>query len=414
MKTIISTLLLAGLTYTTTAQVKPVAVNNLEHRIDQFAARKIASGEITGTTILVLKDGKTIYNKSFGYADADTKKPMQNDNIYRVASFTKAVTSVAALMLLEEGRFRLDEPVSKYIPAFAQTKVLHTFNAADSSYTTHPLARPITIRDIMTHTSGIDYGAISNDPRIQAIFRKAGLTVGIGTHGSLKDFIDKVAAAPLVHQPGEAFTYGLNVDVLGRLVEIWSGQTLEQFFQQRLFTPLGMKDTYFQLPPSKANRLVTLQEKGSHSLQKITHPIWESTDPMYPLDTTIFFSGGGGLTSTAADYSRFLLMLQEGGTVNGHHFLSPATIALFTSNQLMGNANNDAFQFGLGVAVISQRNKHMLPVSVGSFYWCGAFNTHYWVDPAKKIIGIILTQEHLPEDFFGLGQNLQHMVYGAL
>ncbi|RAJ75090.1 CubicO group peptidase (beta-lactamase class C family) [Chitinophaga dinghuensis] len=414
MKTIISTLLLAGLTYTTTAQVKPVVANQLEHQIDQFATRKISTGEITGTTILVLKDGKPIYNKSFGYADTDTKKPMQNDNIFRVASFTKAVTSVAALMLLEEGRFRLDEPVSKYIPAFAQTKVLDTFNAADSSYTTKPLARPITIRDIMTHTSGIEYGAISYDPRIHAIFSKAGLTVAIGTHGSLEDFINKLAAAPLIHQPGEAFTYGLNVDVLGRLVEIWSGQTLEQFFQQRIFTPLGMKDTYFHLPASKANRLVTLQEKGSHGLQKITHPIFESTDPMYPLDTTTFFSGGGGLSSTAADYARFLLMLQEGGTVNGHHFLSPATIALFTSNQLMGNANSDAFQFGLGVAVISPRNKHMLPISVGSFYWCGAFNTHYWVDPAKKIIGIILTQEHLPEDFFGLGQNLQHMVYGAL
>ncbi|MBV8255292.1 MAG: beta-lactamase family protein [Chitinophaga sp.] len=414
MKTIITSLLLAGASYTATAQVNPDAVINMATKIDQFVARKMSSGEITGTTILVLKDGQPIYNKSFGYADVATRKPMRNDNIYRIASFTKAVTSVAALMLLEEGRFRLDEPVSKYIPAFAKTTVLNTFNEADSSYTTKPLARPITIRDIMTHTSGIEYGAISNDPRIQAIFAKAGLTVGIGTHGSLKAFIDKVAAAPLAHQPGETFTYGLNVDVLGYLVEIWSGQSLEQFFQERIFKPLGMKDTYFHLPKAKADRLVTLQEKGGHGLQKITHPIFESTDPMYPLDEATFFSGGGGLSSTAADYARFLLMLQEGGTANGHHFLSPATIALFTSNQLMGNANNDAFQFGLGVAVISPRNKHMLPISVGSFYWCGAFNTHYWVDPAQKIIGILLTQEHLPEDFFGLGQNLQHMVYGAL
>lgn len=414
MKTIISALLLAGLSYTATAQVKPAAVKNLEHQIDQFADRKITAGDITGTTILVLKDGVPVYNKSFGYADVATRKPMRNDNIYRIASMTKAVTSVAALMLLEEGRFRLDEPVSKYIPAFANTAVIDSYNAADSSYTTKPLARPITIRDIMSHTSGIEYGAISQDPKMRAIFAKAGLTVGIGTHGSLKTFIEKIAAAPLAHQPGEAFTYGLNTDVLGYLVEIWSGQTLEQFFQQRIFTPLGMHDTYFHLPASKADRLVTLQQRGSHGLEKIIHPIFESTDPMYPLDAATQLSGGGGLSSTATDYSRFLLMLAEGGTLNGHHFLNPATIALLTSNQLMGSANSDGFQFGLGVAVISPRNKNMLPISVGSFYWCGAFNTHYWVDPSKKIIGIILTQEHLPEDFFGLGQYLQNLVYGAL
>ncbi|SHK97657.1 CubicO group peptidase, beta-lactamase class C family [Chitinophaga jiangningensis] len=386
----------------------------LNIRIDQFAARRLASGAMTGAHILILQDGKVLYNKAVGYADVVTQTPLRTDHIFRIASQTKAITSVAALMLLEEGCYRLDDPLQKHIPAFKDAAVLDMYNETDGTYTTRPAARPITVRDLFTHTSGIGYGLISEDPRMNAIYAKSALGFVFGTHEKLKAVVEKIASLPLRHHPGEAFTYGLNTDILGYLVEIWSGQTLEQFFQERIFDPLEMHDTHFHLPQEKEHRLVTLQQRVEGQLQKVKGMLFNGVDPQYPTDPGTIHSGGGGLSSTAEDYAQFLLMLEAGGTYKGHRFLSPATIAQLRLNHLTGSANTDQLQFGLGVAVITPRTQHLVPAGIGTIYWGGAFNTKYWQDPVSKIIGIILTQEYLPEDYNALRENLQQVVYGAI
>ncbi|MBV7531584.1 serine hydrolase [Chitinophaga sp. sic0106] len=383
-------------------------------RIDEFANRRLVSGAMTGAHILILQKGKVMYNKAVGYADVASGTPMRTNHIFRVASQTKAVTSVAALMLLEEGCYRLDDPLHKHIPAFKDTAVLDTYHEKDGTYTTLPARRPITIRDLFTHTSGIGYGGISEDPRMNAIYAKSGLGFVFGTHESLQTLVGKLAALPLLHHPGDAFTYGLNTDILGYLVELWSGQTLEQFFQERIFDPLDMHDTHFHLPLEKEHRLVTLQQRIDGKLQKVNGLLFNGVDPQYPTDPHTIHSGGGGLSSTAMDYAQFLLMLESGGTYKGHRFLSPATIAQMRVNHLTGSANTDQLQFGLGVAVISPRTQHLVPAGIGTIYWGGAFNTKYWQDPESGIIGIILTQEYLPEDFNSLRENLQQVVYGAV
>src|SRR3954464_1294250 len=222
-------------------------------RIDKVVQQAVDSGWIPGCVTFIARNGQIVYNKAFGYADVESKTKMQADNIFRIASQTKAITSVALMMLFEEGKFLLDDPVSKYIPAFANPKVLDKFNEQDSSFTTVPAKREVTIRDLLTHTSGIDYALIGS-PQMKAIYAKANLSPGFGSDTmKLVNMVNKLGTMPLGHQPGEKWTYGLNVDVVGRLVEILSGMPLDQFFRQRIFQPLGMTDTYFYLPENKYN-----------------------------------------------------------------------------------------------------------------------------------------------------------------
>ncbi len=211
----------------------------------------VDSGWIAGATAFIARDGKIVYDKAFGVSDLEAGTPMQTDNIFRIASQTKAIVSIAAMTLFEEGKFLLDDPVSKYIPEFANQQVIATFNEKDTTYTTIPAKREVTIRHLLTHTSGIDYAGIGS-PVMRAIYAKAGISPGFGSN---KDVIGEemkdLGKLPLAHQPGERFTYGLNVDVLGYLIEIWSGKSLDQYLRERLFEPLGMNDTYFYLPPEK-------------------------------------------------------------------------------------------------------------------------------------------------------------------
>lgn len=204
-------------------------------RIDKIAEQLLNQNKIAGASILLLKNNTIVYNKAFGFADISTKKTMKTNSIFRIASQTKAITSVGAMMLFEEGKFLLDEPVSKYIPTFKNPKVLVSFNQKDSSYTTKPASREITIRDLFRHTSGITYPVFSIDERLNAIYAKAGIATGIGSKGILKEEVIKLSNMPLLHNPGEAFTYGLNIDVLGYLIEIWSGKKLEVFLKERIF-----------------------------------------------------------------------------------------------------------------------------------------------------------------------------------
>jgi CubicO group peptidase (beta-lactamase class C family) len=388
-------------------------------RIDTFVQQQIRNQHITGATVLVMYKGKAVYNRAFGFADVAAKTPMQTDNIFRIASQTKAITSLAVMMLWEEGKFLLDAPVSRYIPAFKTPSVLKDFNPADSSYTSVPATREITIRDLLRHTSGIDYAGITGDARMRAIYAKAGVRTGIGTKGTVKANVERLAALPLKHNPGEAFTYGLNTDVLGYLVEIWSGMPLNEFCSRRIFAPLGMHDTYFHLPASKAGRLVAVQQRGKDGiLTKVTGPIFDGVDPLYPLDTTVYPSGGAALSSTTADYAKFLQLLINKGQYNGQRLVSAATIDLMLRNQLQnipapGMAPD--FQFGLGVAVVTPRNHYLYPDHIGSFWWGGVLNTHYWADPEAELCGLIYTQEYQPGSYNDdLAFYLRALVYGAL
>ena len=377
-------------------------------RIDATLNEYIDKGRIAGAIALIVRDGKVVYHQAFGYDNIDTKTKLSKDAIVRVASQTKGITSTAVMMLYEEGKFLLDEPISKYIPAFKSPVVLDKFNETDSSFTTIPSKREITIRDLLTHTSGISYSGIGTK-EANAIYAKNKITNGIGTpDAQLADFINNLAKMPLMHQPGERFTYGLNTDVLGYFVELVSGKPLDVFFQERIFTPLGMNDTYFYLPEAKYNRLATLyaEDKDRKMIQA------EEAFQNYPKQKGKFFSGGGGLSSTALDYAQFLQCLLNHGNLNGKDILSPAIVRLMTSNQI-GDSNVGYRKFGLGFALATVKEAARLPVSEGNFEWGGIFGTSYWADPKENLIGIILTQKY-PNSYGDLNEKYRVLVYQAL
>lgn len=387
-------------------------------RIDKIAEQLLIQKKIAGATVLLLKNNKVVYNKAFGFADIATKKTMETNSIFRIASQTKAITSVAAMMLFEEGKFLLDEPVSKYIPTFKNPKVIVEFNPKDSSYTTKPAAREITIRDLFRHTSGITYPVFSIDDRFNAIYAKAGIATGIGSKGILKEEIIKLSNMPLLHNPGEAFTYGLNTDVLGYLIEIWSGKKLDIFLKERIFEPLDMSDTYFSLPKEKENRLVSVYQNANTKLEKVKTSIYEGNEINYPITKGIYTSGGAGLSSTTADYARFLQLLLNKGEYNHKRLIGQKTIVLIMENQLNNkvkiNGMDEDFQFGLGFGLVTEQNKYLYSSSVGTFYWGGAFNTHYWADPKEGLIGLIFTQEYMPESYWDLGLLFKNAIYSSL
>jgi CubicO group peptidase (beta-lactamase class C family) len=357
-------------------------------RIDKMLQQCIDSGWISGAVGLIARDGKIIYHKAFGISDIGTNKKMVQDNIFRIASQTKAITSIAAMMLFEEGKFLLDDPVSKYIPEFAHPQVVDKYNEQDTTYTVVPARREVTIRDLMTHTSGIDYAGIGS-ARMRAIYAKAGIPGGFGTDKMiLGDKMKALGRLPLAHQPGERFTYGLNVDVLGYLVEIWSGEKLDQYFKKHIFEPLGMNDTYFYLPQSKINRLVKVntEDKKRHVIEM------SQGNVNYPLLNGTYFSGGAGLSSTIKDYAIFLQMLLNKGEYNGRRLLARRTVELITSNQI-GDLNRNRNKFGLGFEITTAYGQAELGITEGSFSWGGYFGTTYWADPKERLVCLVFMQQ---------------------
>ncbi|WP_207427780.1 serine hydrolase [Pedobacter sp. SYSU D00535] len=397
-KTYLSILLLGSLSLGSAAQVLNTAApatvkvsDSRLQRIDRVIQENIDKGQIAGAVAFIARDGKVVYNKAFGYTDVASKAPLRTDNIFRIASQTKAITSVAAMILFEEGKLLLDDPVSKFIPSFSKPQVLDKFNPADSSYTTVPAKREVTVRDLLTHTSGIDYAVIGSATG-KAIYAKAGIPVGFERGGySLQEAMDRLGRLPLAHQPGERFTYGLNTDVLGRIVEVASGTTLDKFFSERIFKPIGMNDTYFFLPPSKHARLVPI-----HTFDKENRLVKYERNGVitadYPLSNGTYFSGGAGLSSTIADYAAFLQMLLNGGTYNGKRILARRTVDLMTMNQI-GDLSLRGNKFGLGFEITTAQGEAKLGVSEGSFAWGGYFGTTYWVDPKEKVVALIYTQQ---------------------
>lgn len=381
-------------------------------RIDTNLSDWVNKGWMNGAVGLIVRGGKIVYYKSAGFNDLVTKSVMQKEGIFRIASQTKAITSVAVMMLYEEGKFLLDDAVSEYIPAFANQRVLDKFNETDSTYTTVPAKRQITIRDLLTHTSGLGYAQIGSK-EANAIYAKNNITAGLDVHDdNLADAMKRLGALPLIHQPGEKWTYGLNVDVLGYLVEVWSGMSLDAFFLQRIFEPLGMKNTYFNVPAEKANRLVNLySEDSSGHLIKQSGKVL-GLDVNFPLCKKTYFSGGGGLSSTVYDYAVFLQMLLNGGEYNGKRILSRNTVRMMTMNQI-GNIAFGDDKFGLGFAVVTEKSSANFPSRVGTFSWGGAFSTSYWADPKEKMIVIFYRQSWITTHG-GLGDKFRVLAYQAL
>ena len=391
------------------ATINPAAAQRLDQLLAEYTADTGTRGplaqimpdgsavyrpdkHVPGAVALVLRDGKVVYRRAFGVANIPNQTPLRTDAIFRIASQTKALTSVGLMMLFDEGKFQLDDPIAKYLPAFAKPQVLATFNPKDSTYTTVPANGPVTIRQLFTHTSGISYPVIG-DREATAIYAKANIPSGIGTpSGTLAPSMDALAKLPLLHQPGAKFTYGLSVDVLGRLIEVLAGQPLDQFLRQRLFEPLGMKDTYFYLPADKQARLVELYTEDA---RKQTVPMLPQGRmvPDYPKAKGTYFSGGAGLSSTIDDYATFLQMMLNSGTYQGRQFLKPATVALITQNQ-MGAVSQGGNKFGLGFSIITPENARVPGPSAGSYEWGGIFGTTYWVDPQQKLVGLIYTQKY--------------------
>lgn len=383
-------------------------------RIDQLLQEYTADSRVPGAVALIARDGKIVYRKAFGYADVAAKTPLPPAAIVRIASQTKAITSVGALLLYDEGKFQLDDPISKYLPAFRNPKVLASFNPQDSTYTTVPARSEVTIRQLLTHTSGIGYPVIGS-PEARAIYAKSRIPSGIGSPGgTLAAAMDALGPLPLLHQPGERFTYGLSVDVLGRLVEVLSGQPLDQYLRARIFEPLAMRDTYFYLPAARQARLVPLYtEDAAHRTVPVPTQGMLGLKPDYPKTAGTYFSGGAGLSSTIDDYAVFLQMLLNGGTYHGHRLLKPATVALMTQNQ-MGDVDQGLNKFGLGFSITTPRSAAQTGLSVGTYEWGGIFGTTYWVDPKEKLVVLLYTQKYPNSTASDLVPRFKKLVYEAL
>ena len=366
-------------------------------RIEKMCSEAVSNGEVPGIVALVARQGKIVFYKAFGKSDNQTNRSMKRDDIFRIASQTKAITATAVMQLWEEGKFRLDDPISNYIPEFKNPQVLKTFQYKDTSFTATPASGEITIRQLLSHLSGIGYGVIDGDERFKMIYQKAGVTDAFTAENiTISESVKKLAKLPLHNNPGEKWTYSEGLDVLGYLIEVISGMPFDKYLRTHLFDPLGMNDTWFYLPAEKANRLVSVQqknEKGEWSRYPATF-----YDPDYPVKgAKSYFSGGAGLSSTAKDYATFLQMYLNGGELNGIRILSRTTVQTILSNQsgsLFGGS--DKF-FGLAFSVISSKGEDKGEnSSAGTFEWGGYFNTQYFADPKEKVIGILMKQTQGP------------------
>ncbi len=360
-------------------------------KIEDMLRSAIGEDQIPGAVALIARNGKIVFHKAYGKANASGKN-LEKDAIFRLASQTKAITSTAVMILWEEGKFRLDDPISKYISEFKDPQILESFEESDSSYTATPSEKEITIRNLITHTSGLGYGMIDADERIKKIYAKAGVTELFTTEAvSIEESVKKIAKLPLHHEPGEKFTYSVGLDVLGYLVEVLSGQTLAEFMQERIFDPLEMNDTRFYQPSENAKRLVAVQHKNDGEWEDFPKTFY---DPDYPIKgAKTFYSGGAGLSGTAKDYAKFLQMYLNGGEFNGKRILSRHTIKIIMGNHT-GKLFNAPNQYhGLAFGIVSPTSEISGGMgSAGTFDWGGYFNTQYFADPQEQIIGILLKQ----------------------
>tara|TARA_B110000263_G_scaffold250015_1_gene269874 strand:- start:1388 stop:2656 length:1269 start_codon:yes stop_codon:yes gene_type:complete len=360
-------------------------------RIDQYLEKTISDSIIPGAVALIARNGKIIYHKAFGYENFSKKIPFQKNGIFRIASMTKAITSLAVMMLWEEGKFSLDDPIEKFIPEFKDPKILDKFNVEDSTYTTINAKNKITIRHLLTHTSGVGYGFIDSNPSIRAIYLKAGIIDGFTSENiTIEQNIKQLAKLPLHFDPGTNYTYSEGLDVLGYFIEIMSGMSFKDFLLNRIFKPLEMEDTYFYLPESKSDRLVSVQTKDKGEWIDFNDSRFEVDYPVKGSKT--FFSGGAGLSSTVEDYGKFLQMFLNKGRYNGSQIIGKKTCETILSNQLSHLGERE---LSLAFGLLSKKDfSEGIGGSIGTFTWGGYWNTYYFADPEENLIGIIYKQTY--------------------
>ncbi|MFU8815577.1 MAG: serine hydrolase domain-containing protein [Pseudomonadales bacterium] len=380
-------------------------------RISQLTRRYVEEGKLAGAVTLVARRGKVVHFDAVGQADLNAGTPMTTDTLFRIYSMTKPITAVAAMMLYEEGAFQLSDPIAKFLPELAELEVLQE----DGS---RVAAAPITMQQLLSHTAGFSYGFNPRDP-LDQLYREAALMQS----ADLNEFVDRLATLPLKFQPGSRWHYSVAVDVTGAIVERISGQPFDEFLTQRLFEPLGMRDTFFGVPQDKAQRFGTNHRYDREAGALVV--LAEESFVRYQ-DPTLF-SGGGGLVSTAADYARFAEMLRAGGSLDGERILSPKTIELMTMNHLptlvsaSGSGETPAVGalggysgagFGLGFAVVTDVPANRVIGSVGEYSWGGAAGTIFWVDPVEELLVVAMIQ--LMGSPWGLRNEMKALTYQAI
>ncbi|MFI7211974.1 serine hydrolase domain-containing protein [Micromonospora maritima] len=388
-------------------------------RIDEHFARFVDDGRLAGWQIVVTRRGEIAHSATYGLRDREAGTPVEADTLWRIYSMTKPITSVAAMMLWEEGRFELNDPVSRWLPEFADVRV-YDRGSVLKPYTV-PATEPIRIWHLLTHTAGLTYG-FAQVSVVDGLYRAAGFDLGVPAGADLAAASAGLARLPLLFQPGTSWNYGVSTDVLGRLVEVVSGQSLDAFFAERILRPLGMTDTRWWVDAADAKRLAALYAPHPATGQAVradgigraalTEPGWHS--------------GGGGLVSTAADYHRFTQFLLRGGELDGVRLLGPRTLRFMTRNHLPGGRDLASFSpegfsetvldgigFGLGFAVVLDPVPSRVPSSVGEFYWGGLASTAFWVDPVEEVTALLFTQL-MPSSTYPLRSQLRQLVYSAL
>jgi CubicO group peptidase (beta-lactamase class C family) len=376
-------------------------------RVHRLVQGYIDEGKMAGAITLIARDGKIVDARTYGYRDVAARLPMERDSLIHIYSLTKPAIAVAVLTLWEEGRFNLDDPIATYLPEFKQMKV---FTGGTAEHPELADARPITIRHLLTHTAGFayDWNAL---PALRPVYARADLF----KHATLHEFAQALAAIPLNHQPGDAFLYGASFDVLGYLIEVLTKKPLESAMAERVFNPLGMRDTFFLVPREKRDRLAIVHHRDAHGALVPDQP-----DPVVAraLGADVFPNGSGGLVSTADDYARFAQMLLNRGELDGVRILAPKTVAFMTSDHLrqiktptdfMGAAGS----YGLGVGVWAAGSGADSPGSAGRFGWTGAATTYWNIDPREGTIAMIFAQ-HFPYDEFGLFPRFSTTFYQSL
>nr|WP_319571148.1 serine hydrolase domain-containing protein [uncultured Draconibacterium sp.] len=381
-------------------------------RIDKMCEEEVAKGNLPGIVSLVARNGKIVHWKAYGVANQAGDK-MERDAIFRIASQSKAITSTAVMMLWEEGKFQLDDPISKYIPAFKNQQVLTNFRYSDTTWTGVPVKNEITIRHLLSHTSGIGYGVIDGDERFKMLYKKAGVTDLFTTKNiTIEESVKKLAKMPLHHEPGTQFTYSEGLDVLGYFIEIVSGMPFDKYLKTHIFDPLGMEDTWFYQPEKNINRVVEVQTPVNGEWQKYPVTFYDTDYPIKGART--FFSGGAGLSSTAKDYAIFLQMYLNGGEYNGVRLLSRKTVDVILSNQIGDIWGDSDTKFGLAFELLTEKGQRKGGLgSEGTFNWGGYFNTQYFADPKEKVIGIIMKQTQGPENDI-TGWKFRQLVFQAI
>lgn len=389
-------------------------------RIKPHMQTYVDQGQFAGISTLIARRGSIVHSEQVGWQDRENQVPLAPDTIYRIYSMTKPIICTALMMLHEEGRFQLFDPLAKYIPAFGSVKVHTETGLVDA-------LQPILVRDLFTHTAGLTYNFLDASP-VCALYREAGLLSDAGR--TLEQTIDEMARLPLAYQPNTVWHYSMSIDVLARLIEVLSGQSLQTFLAERMFGPLGMSDTGFSVAPEKRNRVSKMYgypDIATHSFNDFIEA-WQSgnnqridaVDTTYPVDSDVFARGGHGLFSTAGDYLLFAQMLLNGGTHDGQRLLSRKTLELMHQNHLPQSMlpygvtaiPMMGYGFGLGSRVMMNVAESMVPGSVGEFGWAGAAKTYFWVDPKEQLVGILMSQFMM--SFDTVDKELMSLTYQAI